>query len=82
MTMPIHPSIIDVMPGAAGLGRRINQLTMNKITTTTFERPWMRPMYLARVPSGIPSQSITPNTAAISPPMMPDAIIQCDKSAQ
>ena len=80
--MPIHPSIIAVMPGAAGLGRHINQLMTNKITTTTFERPWMSPMYFARVPSGIPSQSINPNTAAISPPMMPDAIIQYDKSAK
>ena len=70
------------MPGAAGLDRRINQLVMNKMTTTTFEMPWMSPMYFARVPSGIPTQSMIPNTAAISPPMIPDAIIQYDTSAQ
>jgi hypothetical protein len=31
------------MLGAVGLDGRINQLTLNKITTTTFEKPWSNP---------------------------------------
>jgi len=54
----------------------MNQLPMNKRTTTTLPTPCHRPIAFALVPDGMAHQSIRPRTAASSPPMIPAAIIQ------
>src|SRR5438128_318364 len=61
--------------GAAGMGRRRNQLTINRRVTRTLPAPCNNPIDLARVPSGMASQSRNPNTAAANPPITPAAII-------
>src|SRR5438067_6565556 len=62
--------------GFCGAEFRSSQLPMNRSTTTTFTPPCMSPIVFARVPEGMAHQSMTPNTAASKPPMIPAAIIQ------
>jgi len=68
-------------PGSPGAPERSNQLEANSATITTLLNPCPNPIPFARVPEGIASQSIKPNTAARSPPMTPAAIIQKEISA-
>ncbi len=53
-----------------------NSATMRKLVN-----PCNNPTALARVPEGIASQSIKPNTAATSPPITPAAIVQNEITA-
>src|SRR6185312_3656574 len=62
-------------PGVAGSGRRRNQLPAKSSTTRTFKPPCHNPIALARVLLGIPIQSISPKTAAKSPPIIPAPIM-------
>ena len=55
---------------------RIHQLIANRTTTMTLPKPCQRPIAFARVFVGIAHQSIAPNTAASSPPMIPARISQ------
>ncbi len=61
--------------GVAGSGRRSIQLPAKSSTTKTFKPPCHNPTALARVLLGIPIQSISPNTAAKSPPRIPAPIM-------
>lgn len=61
--------------GVAGSGRRNNQLPAKSSTTKTFKPPCHNPTALARVLLGIPIQSISPKTAAKSPPIIPAPIM-------
>ena len=75
----MHTATADVTMAAVGGAvkpRRRNQLAMNSATTTTFPPPCHSPIALARVPLGMASQSIRPNTAATKPPTTPAKIIQ------
>ena len=68
-------------PGSPGAPVRSNQLEAKSATMSTLLNPCASPIALARVPEGIASQSIRPNTAARSPPATPTAIIQKEISA-
>ena len=68
-------------PGSPGAPERNSQLAAKSATMRTLLNPCPNPIAFARVPEGIPSQSIRPNTAARSPPITPTAIIQKEISA-
>src|SRR4051812_24928806 len=78
---PMIESRLAVVEGCSGRLYLIPQLPTKSSRTRTFVNPCIKPILLARVPDGIAAQSISPNGAAITPPMIPAAIIQYETVA-